>query len=63
MDFFEFICDLISDIKIWVGIGIGFLFAIIGWHFLPETVDRLSMGVWVVGIGFVGGLIFAKTEK
>jgi hypothetical protein len=63
MDLFDFVCDVLSDVRIWVGIGFGFLLATVAWYFLPETVDRVSIGAWIVGLGFIGGLIFAKSEK
>ena len=43
----------------WVGLAIGILVASGVWMMLPASVDRASICGWVVGGGFMGGLLWA----
>lgn len=47
----------------WVGLAIGILVASGLWMVLPETMDRASICGWVVGGGFVGGLLWAVARE
>ena len=47
----------------WVGVGIGGVAAGLVWAFCPETMDRASIGGWLIGAGFVGGLIWAAVPE
>lgn len=58
-----FIEALASPGPTWVGVGIGLLLAGLAWTFLPESVDRASIGGWLIGGGFVGGLIWAAVPE
>ena len=47
-----------------VGLVLGVIAAFLAWAFLPESVDRVSVGAWMVALGFLGGLLVsALTEK
>lgn len=48
---------------VWVGVGLGGLAALAAWFLLPDTVDRVTIGGWLVGFGFVGGLIYMVSAK
>ena len=63
MRLIDFIFDALSYPPVWVGIGLGILAASIAWYFLPETIDRASIGGWAIAIGFLGGLIFCYPSK
>lgn len=63
MGLLEFIFDALSYTPVWVGIGLGILTASIAWYFLPDTMDRASIGGWAIAIGFLGGLIFCYPSK
>ena len=47
----------------WVGIGLGVGAAAIAWFSLPESIDRASIGGWLIGAGFIGGLIWAAVPQ
>lgn len=54
----DFLIDvLFTPGPVWVGLGLGILAAAGAWYLLPETMDRISIGAWFVGIGFIGGLV------
>jgi hypothetical protein len=40
----------------WAGIIIGIVAALLAWTFLPESIDRASIGGWCIALGFIGGL-------
>lgn len=63
MGWLEFIANVLRYPLVWVGMGLGLLVAIIAWYFLPETIDRASIGGWAIAIGFLGGLIFCYSFK
>jgi len=63
MGLIDFVIDVISYPPVWVGIGLGILVAVLAWNFLPETIDRASIGGWAIAIGFLGGLIFCYPFK
>jgi hypothetical protein len=39
----------------WVGIVLGIVAAFLAWTFLPESIDRASIGGWLIALGFIGG--------
>jgi hypothetical protein len=47
----------------WVGVGIGIVAAGVAWYFLPESTDRAAIGGWLIGAGFVFGLIWAAVPE
>jgi hypothetical protein len=48
----------------WVGLAIGILAAYLAWIFLPESVDRASIGACLIVFGVLGGLAWAaKSER
>ena len=47
-----------------IGLVIGILGAWGAWVLLPEAVDRVSIGAWLIGGGYAAGLLWsATTEK
>jgi len=57
---FEFFVEaLFTPGPVWVGTILGVLAAGAAWYFLPESVDRVAIGAWAVGVGFVGGWLVA----
>jgi hypothetical protein len=61
----DFLLDaLLTPGPAWVGILIGLLGGFLAYQFLPESVDRASIGGWLVALGFIGGLVwFAMSNK
>lgn len=47
----------------WVGLALGILAAYAAWVLLPESVDRASLGGWLVAGGFIGGLLYAAAVR
>ena len=59
----DFLLDvLLTPGPVWVGLAFGVLAAYGAWMFLPESVDRASVGGWLVAAGFVGGLLWAAVS-
>jgi hypothetical protein len=55
----DFLIDvLLMPRPIWVGLGLGVLAATGAWFFLPESMDRASIGGLCIGVGFIGGLLY-----
>jgi hypothetical protein len=54
---------LFTPSPVWIGTILGILVACGAWFFLPETIDRASIGAWSVAIGFFGGCIFFWPHK
>ena len=46
-----------------IGTVSGFVVAGIAWWILPESVDRASVGGWIIGSSFVCGLVWAGVSK
>ena len=60
----DFILDvLFTPGPVWVGVALGVLVAFGAWYFLPETIDRTSIGAWAIAIGFVGGWLISLPIK
>ena len=60
----EFIIEaLFTPGPVWVGTVIGIVIAICAWYFLPEHIDRASIGVWSISIGFLAGFILSFPFK
>ncbi len=47
----------------WVGLVLGLLAAYGAWVLLPESVDRASLGAWLVAGGFAAGLLYAAATR
>ena len=61
---FEFLIEaLAAPGPTWVGVGIGVVAAGLAWFLLPESVDRASIGGWLIGAGFVCGLVWAAVAE
>ena len=63
MGFIDFIFDILSYPTVVVGICLGILVASIAWYFLPETIDRASIGAWAIAVGSLGGLLLSYAGK
>ena len=46
-----------------IGTIVGLIVAGIAWWLLPDSVDRASIGGWIVGAGFVCGLVWTGVSK
>ncbi len=55
----DFIFELLSVSGFFlVGVGLGLVAALAAWFLLPATVDRVTLGAWLVGIGAVCGILY-----
>lgn len=61
---FDFIFDILAAPgHLLIGVVLGLLAAIAAWYLLPESVDRTSVGSWLVVIGFAGGAIYGLPSE
>jgi len=54
---------LVYPWPVWIGTALGFAAAYAVYVFIPETVDRGSLGAWLVALGFMGGVAWAIATK
>ena len=57
------ISALITPGPAWVGTALGIVAAGLVWYFFPESTDRASLAGWLVGLGFVGGILWAAIPE
>lgn len=55
--------DLIFTSASVIGTAAGFVGAGLAWWLLPESVDRASVGGWIIAVGFVCGLVWAGVSE
>ncbi|BAN33959.1 hypothetical protein SCD_n00110 [Sulfuricella denitrificans skB26] len=60
----DFILDiLVAPYHLLMGVVLGLLAAAAAWYLLPGTVDRLSVGGWLVVIGLVCGVVYSLLDE
>lgn len=60
----DFILDmLVAPYHLLMGVVLGLLAAAAAWYLLPETVDRLSVGGWLVAIGLACGVAYSILDE